>query len=244
MILHIPHASTRMIDGIIVKDFKENINLLTDWYADELFSYNGSPKVIAEFSRLVTDVERFVNDPMEKFGKGYIYSTNINDRPIIREIRVMERCKGIYNAHHLVFSTVVSGYIPYFPVAMIVDCHTFNNDPLPWEEKSERPDFCIGFNEGSGVDTLVTIIKSILNKEGYSVGINTPYSGAIVPKGFEDNKNICSIMIEVNKRLYLNTNTFKKMNPHFKGTKDIISKVLGLINEWEKNWEIAFWKQL
>lgn len=51
---------------------------------------------------------------------------------------------------------------------------------------------------------LNTIIKEIKDK-GYSYQINYPYTGSIIPNGLtkEELANVSSIMIEVNKRIYL-----------------------------------------
>lgn len=56
--------------------------------------------------------------------------------------------------------------------------------------------------------------------EGYDIGINTPYSGSLVPiEYYEKNYNVKSVMIEINKRLYLKFNNVVKNN-----NSDLINK--------------------
>lgn len=67
-------------------------------------------------------------------------------------------------------------------------------------------DICIGFNEdwSRPQDSVIDLVARTFRDAGYVVGINTPYSNSIPPaKGFE----YLSIMIEVNKRLYLRDDT-------------------------------------
>lgn len=76
LILHIPHASSHIpfLDKYVdqVKIDRE-IALLTDWHTDELFHNERDLKVMAHFSRVFCDVERFREDetePMSKKGDG------------------------------------------------------------------------------------------------------------------------------------------------------------------------------
>ena len=68
------------------------------------------------------------------------------------------------------------------------------------------PDVCIGIEKEYSDETITEKILSAIRKKGYSCAINYPYSGSIVPtsaKSLPTEKKIVSIMIEVNKRIYL-----------------------------------------
>ena len=243
MILHIPHTSTKMIEGIQVPNLQKNLNLLTDWYVDELFQHSTASRVVANLSRLVVDVERLPGDPMNEFGKGRFYSTDVDGNPIIRV--PSQIYKELYNDYHEWFNTTINGYLSYFPLVVVVDCHSFNPEPLPWESKiPKRPDFCIGVNDTHVPEGLAEIISDYLRKMGYSVGINTPYSGAIIPRNFVKRSDVYTIMIEVNKSLYLNNSVFDIRPGFFGDTQFAISMVLELINDWENKKEVEFWKNL
>lgn len=234
MILHIPHSSTRMINSVKVDNLKRNIDLLTDWFVDDLFEYPGEKAhpVIFEYSRLVVDVERFKSDCMDEFGKGFAYQTDIDGYPINRDI---DECVRLYDEYHLRFTNLVNEYLALFPRVVIVDCHTFNNDPLPWERISisPRPDICIGVSDDNINTSLVDrVIHHLIDKD-ISFLINTPYSGSMVPKHFIGHPDVHSIMIEVNKSLYLN-NEYGKSDS-FDRCKGIITGVLDIIHEWQKD---------
>jgi len=71
-----------------------------------------------------------------------------------------------------------------------------------------QSNFCIGYNDQWSRPTnfVIELCKIAFEKEGYKVGINTPYAHALAPEtGYPYN----SIMIEVNKRLYLNEQTLE-----------------------------------
>ena len=79
--------------------------------------------------------------------------------------------------------------------ALLLDCHSFPED-------MGDVDICIGYNEDwSKPDKdLLDFAVNLFEENGYSVGINYPYSNSEAPDcGF------CyqSMMLEVNKRVYL-----------------------------------------
>ena len=80
------------------------------------------------------------------------------------------------------------------------------------------PDICLGHNNDTNSQELVSYIQEKLIDKGYSVDINYPYKGSLTV----DNTQHDSIMIEVNKRLYLNpdysynTNLFKVQDDLYK----------------------------
>ena len=71
---------------------------------------------------------------------------------------------------------------------------------------NNTPDICLGIDN---IYTNVKLIKFTINhfkKYGYSVEINNPYSGTIIPNKYfnKKEKRLSSIMLEINKRIYLN----------------------------------------
>ena len=73
LILHIPHASKNIPfkKGFVIDDtkIKEDIIKLTDWYTDDLFSSKIDTQIVASFSRVFCDVERFSDDSQEEMFK-------------------------------------------------------------------------------------------------------------------------------------------------------------------------------
>src|ERR1700686_2118645 len=76
-------------------------------------------------------------------------------------------------------------------------------------------------------DLLVTMIKN----EHYSVGVNAPFAGALVPlSSYRIDRRICSIMIEINRRLYLHEQSGVK-NHYFASARAILGRLVILAAE-------------
>ena len=79
--------------------------------------------------------------------------------------------------------------------------------PLPYEydQSSDRPDICIGTDEYHTPDDLTKILCQGFEDRGYTVAINTPFAGTMVPmRYYHKDKRVISSMIEINRRLYMN----------------------------------------
>jgi N-formylglutamate amidohydrolase len=93
-----------------------------------------------------------------------------------------------------------------FGVCLIVDCHSFPSVALPYEldQTSDRTDLCIGTDPFHTPLAIRDAIVATGKEEGYSVAIDAPFSGALVPlSSYRKERRIMSVMIEVNRRLYM-----------------------------------------
>lgn len=75
---------------------------------------------------------------------------------------------------------------------------------------------------------MTLLVKNHFEKNGYSTEINIPHSGTIVPLQLYGNKNISSIMIEINKKTYMNS------KEDYKKLKETINELLAKIKEKEE----------
>ncbi len=98
IILHIPHSSTRIPirEGFIVskKELEAEILKLTDWHTEDLFHSDEDDMIIANFSRIFCDPERFADDSQEimsQFGMGVLYE-NCDDDEVIRNLEGLQDC--------------------------------------------------------------------------------------------------------------------------------------------------------
>lgn len=207
-LFHIPHSSKSIPD---TKHFKLNlishdITLSTDWYIDEIFNVTGITKHIAKFSRVFCDVERFITDDMDKFGRGIYYTLDKHGKHL-RDFNLEHYnyiLENYYKPHHKELSDLVNNILNDEGIVRIVDCHSFNEHRLPFETFDERPDICIGVDEFHTPQYLIDLFKLKFESCGFTVKINSPYSGTIVPlEHYMKNKNVESIMIEINKKLYV-----------------------------------------
>jgi N-formylglutamate deformylase len=238
IILHIPHSSTYipLVNGYVTdeKELKNELNLLTDWFTDELFDLPCS-KIVAPFSRLFCDVERFADDAKEimaQYGMGMCY-THLDDGKLMRNVDPELRMKirsDYYDVHHNNLELLTSEKLSGFNKAFIIDCHSFEDTPnqRDLDKDMPRPDFCIGADEFHTTEKLTFMVRDYLIKQGYTVMINKPYSGTLIPAKYQNlEKNVTGIMIEVNRKLYMtkNSNSVEK-NRDFEIIKNLMSDVV------------------
>lgn len=222
LVLHIPHSSINIPikDGFIVDEniIQSELNKLTDWYTDELFDSPNDIIIRADFSRIFCDPERFIDDKVEvmsKYGMGVIYDrTDSGDK--MREVDFSMReyiINNFYIPHHNKLTDSVQAQLDKFGSALIIDCHSFSNEPFirDIDKKPNRPDINIGTDDfHTPIDILNRTVKYFENC-GYSIGINWPYSGTIVPsKYYKKSIQVYSIMIEINRKLYIDNVTYNK----------------------------------
>lgn len=237
LILHIPHSSTNIpsLEGYVDDKTKiENeIIKLTDWYTDELFHSDYDVMIVTPFSRLFCDVERFENDEdeiMSKVGMGVLYE-RFDDDEVLRTVTPQYRknvIRDYYQVHHYRLTQVVTNQLEQEGSVLIIDCHSFPSTPLfkAIEQSNNPPDFNIGTDPFHTPTELTELAIDYFNNLGYSCGLDWPYSGTIVPmEYYKKNKNVYSIMLEVNRKLYLNEPTNEK-SVEFEKIKKVIQGFL------------------
>jgi len=215
IILHIPHSSVAIpfSDGYLVNEIqlKEEQLLLTDWFTDDLFRHEDAIYVNAPFSRLFCDVERFADDPMEimsRVGMGVLYSNRDDGTPLrVVSPELRERIiREYYQPHHKKLADAVERCLQHNGKALILDCHSFPDVPLKRDlcQEGTRPDYNLGTDDFHTSPSLVQIAEGFFRKRNLTVGINTPYSGSIVPLAvYRKDERVQTLMLEVNRRNYL-----------------------------------------
>jgi N-formylglutamate deformylase len=243
VVLHIPHASTVLPHSerpsIILSDSELDTEILaiTDWFTDELFCLPGSSRIVFPVSRLVVDPERFSVDeqePQATVGRGVIYTDTIDGKRLRGPVSGNRRTKlldAYYHPHHAKLTASVEQSIQRHGRCLIIDCHSFPATSLPYEldGEGERFDVCIGTDSFHTSAELTKTVVGLFNDFGYSTSVNTPFSGSLVPMAyFQRNSNVESLMIELNRSLYMNEQTGKK-DVRFERTCHDLSIILGKI---------------
>lgn len=210
-ILHIPHASTHIpsLEGFVLGKLEENMRLLTDWATDRIFDVPGLARIITPYSRLFCDVERFgdEHEPMLEVGRGFYY-THGYDGSELRELDVARKeavRREFYLKHHERLADMARERLAKHGVCHVLDCHSFNDAPLvPFHAAPKSPDICIGTDPFHTPDHWKTYTLNYFTRFGYSVEINDPYAGCIIPKPYYlRDSRVKGLMIEINKRLYM-----------------------------------------
>lgn len=220
IITHIPHSSlvipTCYHNQFIVpfEELKAEIYKLNDHYTDKLFAakIRAVKPLIFPVNRFLVDPERFESDahePMAQRGMGVLYTHDTRGKRFRRELTAAERAlllEKYYRAHHAKLDQLAEQSINKYQQAIIIDCHSFPERPLPcdFNQQNSRPDVCIGTDRVHTPSWLITLVEEQFQRAGLSVLIDTPYAGTIVPnKYFGADKRACSVMIEINRKLYL-----------------------------------------
>ncbi len=215
-LLHIPHTSLNVpkifYDGLTIpKELFHKYNLkMTDVGVDELFKDVKGKRIKAKYSRLFCDVERFRDDEKEvmaKYGEGVVYTklfdgTNFHNHNDEYKNLVLQ----YYDEYHKKIDNEVEKLLMKDKDLLILDCHSFSDEMASYFFNPPFPDICIGVEEEYYNEKILNKITSEIEKRGYSYKINYPYSGSFVPNiiyGKKIKGNVTSIMIEVNKRIYL-----------------------------------------
>ncbi len=224
LILNIPHSSIFLPCNSV--KYEEELLFMTDWYTEELFSSGVGRPLVFPLSRLVCDIERFRDlsqEPMEEIGMGICYSKT-HDLKILSNPDEKHRqyiLEHYYDVYHSMLECYVEEALDDFDRALILDCHSFSPVPLPYEpdQNPNRPDICIGTDSFHTPQALIEQTVSFFKDKGFTVKINSPYLGTIVPTSFyKDDERVNSIMIELNRSLYLKDGTTEK-NSYFKTLK-------------------------
>jgi N-formylglutamate amidohydrolase len=185
-------------------------------------------------SRLLCDVERFPEDadePMAARGMGAVY-TATSTRSRLRAALPPAECERImarwYRPHHALLTSATDQVLVREGRCLIVDCHSFSARPLPHEpdQDPQRPDICLGtdlFHTPPGLPLAVARAASDL---GLTVEVNRPFAGALVPaKHYRTDARVKSLMIEVNRRIYMNELTGERLIS-FESMKEVVGNLL------------------
>jgi N-formylglutamate deformylase len=222
LILHVPHAGTTIPDrtGYVVSEevLQSEQLLLTDWYTDDLFDHGIGQMIRADFSRVFCDPERFVDDHLEvmsQVGMGVLYELRDNGERmrIVSPLQKQEIIARFYQPHHDKLNSAIDIALDELGEVCILDCHSFSDQPFQRDlsKITPRPDFNIGTDAFHTPKDLLEKAEYFLVNRGYSVGIDWPYSGALVPMNhYKKNINVKAIMLEINRKLYLEPESNEK----------------------------------
>ena len=242
LVLHIPHSSTKipLLDGYVSTqdEIQDEIIRLTDWYTDDLFDTEVDDKIVTPYSRIFCDVERFADDELEvmsKFGMGVLYEKldNGNILRIVSPKLKQDVLKNFYWVHHDLFSKAVKKSLEQTKSCLILDCHSFPSSPLTRAivQDEIRPDFNIGTDSYHTPKYIIDESINYFETKGYTLGIDTPYSGSIVPmEYYQKDPRVTSIMLEVNRGLYLKENSNEK-SENYNKTKEIVQEYMNLLKK-------------
>lgn len=225
IILNIPHSSDFIPVNTWNGDIQSEVNKWTDWFTDIIFKSrdvdNRIVPVAFGFSRFFCDVERLKeNEPLEEKGQGRFY-TNFNGCTREKDGEAYIMAEQACLLHDTLLSSQISG-----DDNLIIDCHSFPS------ELASDVDICIGWNNdwSKPSDALIGQIKGYFEGFNYKVAFNAPYSNSITP---DSRYKYHSLMLEINKRIYMNEKTLKLLGSAYKFNIAMQFLYKNILDKWK-----------
>ena len=130
----------------------------------------------------------------------------------VAEIR--ERFDVYYHPYHRELKRIVDETHAKHGMLWQLSCHCMSAIGAPTHADAGKPraDFCLGnISDTTSSREFIEYVAAEIKKLGYSVTINDPYEGNELNRRHgAPGKGIESIMVEINKKLFMDTKTFRK----------------------------------
>ena len=225
-----------------------------DTFVDELYAAapeHGATLLRAIFPRSYVDPNRNAEDldpeliegewdgplaPTQKckLGLGLIWSRYFPGLPLYgRKLSVAEVRRRIENFHrpyHDTLAQALDAAHARFGVVWHINCHSMpalSNEMAEEGPGISRPDFTLGDRDGTTCcPELTEVVRAALSARGYEVTLNDPYKGAELVRAWSaPEAGRHSLQIEINRRLYMDEDTFEKTE----GFEKLRANLTGLI---------------
>lgn len=254
VVFHVPHDSIEIphwvVEQYVVSDdeLAEELIKMTDHFTLDLFVPKGYEEqaVRANVSRLVVDVERFEDDSQEamaQIGMGCVYESTSDMKKLRGDIAegVRQRLlEEYYFPHHQRLEAAVDKCLQVHGRCLVVDCHSFPSKALPYEGVdvyAYRPDICIGSDDFHSPKRLIEASVLEFQRTGWSVRVNDPFAGALVPASkYKLDNRVSSIMVEVNRALYMDERKGVKLECFSKVQAQLVRACVAAIHQ---DWSCA-----
>lgn len=147
---------------------------------------------------------------------------------------IEERLARYYRPYHAEMQRIVDELHSRFGVVRHLSGHCMSavGAPTHIDPGKPRADFCISDLDGvTSSREFVDLLVETLRGFGYSVAVNDPYFGNELIRRYGDpGRGIDSIHFEINKKLYMDINTFRKTEG-FEEIKSAVDRLLHVVAE-------------
>jgi N-formylglutamate amidohydrolase len=141
------------------------------------------------------------------------YGTQMQERKLT-VAEVQARLADYHEPYHQELTRVLAQLKQRFGATWQLSFHCMSaiGAPTHADPGKERSDFCIGDVKGATCKPeFLQFIADTLKGLGHTVSVNFPYYGGYLTKRHSDPANgMQSVFIEINKRLFIDTKTFRK----------------------------------
>ncbi len=147
---------------------------------------------------------------------------------------IEERLTRYYRPYHTELKRLVDETHRKFGVLRQISCHCMSavGAPTHPDAGKQRADFCISDLKGktSSPETMALVVDT-LKSWGYSVSVNEPYVGnELIGRHGDPARGIDSIQVEINKKLFMDTKTFRR-TAGFEKLKTDLDRLLRVVAE-------------
>ena len=147
---------------------------------------------------------------------------------------IQERLDKYYRPYLAELKRIADDLYSRFGRLTQISCHCMSAVGAPTHPDAGKPraDFCVSDIKGmTASKTALTLVVDSLKSYGYSVSVNDPYIGnELIKRIGNPTKGIDSIQVEINKKLFMDTKTFRPTDGLQKVKADL-DKVLRVLAE-------------
>ena len=126
---------------------------------------------------------------------------------------IEERLAKYYRPYHAELKRIVEDLYARFGVVRQISCHCMSAVGAPTHPDAgrPRPDFCVSDLKGRTTSPeFLALVVDTLKGMGYGVNVNDPYVGnVLIGRHGNPARGVDSVQIEVNKKLFMDTQTFR-----------------------------------
>lgn len=127
---------------------------------------------------------------------------------------VMARLENYHRPYHAELKDNIERMHKAWGFVYQISCHCMSAIGAPTHPDPGQPraDFCIGNLDGKTASSeFMDFLKHTIEDLGYSCSVNMPYTGGELNRRYGDPEaGIESVMLEINKKLFIDIKTFKK----------------------------------
>lgn len=126
---------------------------------------------------------------------------------------IEERLAKYYRPYHAELKRIADGLYDRFGVLRQISCHCMSAVGAPTHPDAGKPraDFCVSDIKGKTASKeALALVVDTLRSYGYTVSVNEPYIGnELIGRHGNPAQGIDSIQVEINKKLFMDTQTFR-----------------------------------
>ena len=150
----------------------------------------------------------------------------------LRVAEVEQRLNLYYRPYHAELKRIADDLHARFGRLRQISCHCMSAVGAPTHPDAGKPraDFCVSDLKGTTASrTAMDLVVDTLRGCGYSVSVNEPYIGnELIRRIGDPQRGIDSIQVEINKKLFMDTQTFRS-TPGLTKVKSDLDRLLQVL---------------